>query len=196
MYRSRRPCPYRLVLGAVILSLAAACAGPNVEVYERADGTTIVESTEVKATVTAVDARARTITLKRRFHKAQTFKADKSIVNFDQIQVGDEVYAVVLEELAVTVVPGGAPPMVGAGAAVALAPEGSKPGVVMANTVGVTAQITAIDSHAHAVTIEFPDGSAKTVKVRKHIDLEELSLGDSVFIQITEAVAIAVVKPQ
>lgn len=195
MYRSRRP-PYRLVLGAVILSLATACAGPNVKVYERADGTTIVESTEVKATVTAIDARARTLTLKRRFHKAQTFKANENIVNFNQIQVGDEVHAVVVEEFAVTLVPGGAPPLVEAGAAVALAPEGSKPGVVLANTVGVTAQIIAIDSHAHEVTIEFPDGSAKTVKVRKGIDLGELSLRDSVFIQITEAVAIEVVKPQ
>jgi len=195
MNRNIRPCLYHIVLGALALSLAAACVGPDVKVYERPDGTTIVESTEVRATVSAVDSRARTITLKRRFHEAQTFKADKSMVNFNQIQVGDEVHAVVVEEFAVNLVPGGAPPLVGEGAAVALAPEGSKPAIVMAETVGVTAEIIAIDSHSHEVVIEFPDRSTKTVKVGKHIDLTSVSLGDSVFIQITEAVAIEVVKP-
>ena len=66
-----------LLLGVVILSLAAACAGPTVKVYEKPDGTIIVESMEIKATVTAIDARARTVTLKRKFHRAKTFKAGK-----------------------------------------------------------------------------------------------------------------------
>ena len=80
-------------------------------------------------------------------------------------------------------------------AAIGLAPEGSKPGVVMVDTVAITAEITAIDSHSRQVTIELPGGSSKTVKVGKHIDLTQISLGDAVFIQITEAVAIEVVKP-
>jgi hypothetical protein len=33
------------------------------------------------------------------------------------------------------------------------------------------------------------------VKVGKHIDLEKIALGDSVLIQMTEAVAIEVTKP-
>ena len=185
-----------LLLGVVILSLAAACAGPTVKVYEKPDGTIIVESMEIKATVTAIDARARTVTLKRKFHRAKTFKAGKNVVNFKQIQVGDEVHVVVVEEFAVSLIRGGAPPMVGEAAAVALAPEGSKPGLVMADSVVVTAEITAIDAHTRQVTIEFPDGSGKTVKVGKHIDLTQVALGDSVSIQITEAVAIEVAKPR
>ena len=185
-----------LIFAAVILFLTTACAGPEVKVYEKSDGTIIVESMEMKATVTAIDARARTVTLKRRFHKAQTFKVDKSGVNFKQIQVGDEVHVVVVEEIAVSLVRGGVPSLVGAGAAVSLAPEGSKPGIVLVETVGMTAEITAIDSHSHHVILELPDGSFKTVKVAKHIDLTQVSLGDSVFIQITEGVAIEVVKPR
>ena len=80
-------------------------------------------------------------------------------------------------------------------AAIGLAPEGSKPGVVMVDTIAITAEITAIDSHSRQVTLELPDGSSKTVKVGKHIDLTQVGLGDAVFIQITEAVAIQVVKP-
>jgi hypothetical protein len=185
-----------VLFASLILALTSACAGPDVQVYEKPDGTIIVESMEIKATVEAVDARARTVTLKRRFHEAKTFKAGKNFANFDQIQVGDEVHAVVIEEFAVVLVPGGAPAMVEAAAAVALAPDGSKPAVVMVETVAVTAEITAIDSHGHHVTIEFPDGSVQTVKVGKHIDLTKVALGDSVLIQITEAVAIEVVKPR
>lgn len=186
----------RLIFAAVTLSLTTACIGPNVEIYERPDGTIIVESLETKATVTAIDARARTVTLKRRFHKAQIFKADKGIINFNQIQVGDEVHAVVVEKLAVSLVPGGAPPLVKKGAAIGLAPEGDKPGIVLVATAAMTAEITAIDSHSRQVTLELPDGSIKTVKARKHIDLTQISLGDAVLIQITRAVAIEVVKPR
>ena len=183
------------VVGTLMLSLATACLGPDIKVYERADGTTIVETSEAKATVTAVNARTRSITLKQRFHKPQTFKADESIANFDQIQVGDEVHAVFVEEFAVTLIPGGAPPEVDAEVVVALAPDGAKPAVVMAESVGVTATIIAIDGHSHKVTLEFPDGEVKTVKVSKHIDLEEIALGDSVYIKITEALALEIVKP-
>jgi hypothetical protein len=40
--------------------------------------------------------------------------------------------------------------------------------------------------------IELPGGSAQTVKVAKHIDLDKLALADSVPIQLTEALAIEV----
>ena len=80
-------------------------------------------------------------------------------------------------------------------AAVGLAPYGSKPGVVMVDSVGMTAEITAIDAHDHRVTIVLPDGSARDVKVGKHIDLTNLALGDSIYIEVTEALALEVVKP-
>jgi hypothetical protein len=59
----------------------------------------------------------------------------------------------------------------------------------------VTADIVAIDGHSHQVTLRLPDGSEQTVKVAKHIDLTRVSLGDSVHIQITQAVPIDVSAP-
>ena len=188
-----RPTLTHLVLLAALM--VAGCVGPDVAVYERPDGTIIVESIEAKATVEAVDARERTITLKRKFHKAKTFKVDENLANFNQIQAGDEVHVELIEEFAVALVPGGAPAIVEAAVAVAVAPDGSKPALVTASTIGITAEIIAIDSHGHHVTLEMPDGKVESVRVAKHIDLEKLSLGDSVFIQVTEAVAIGVVKP-
>jgi hypothetical protein len=168
-----------------------------VEVYERSDGTIIVESEKTEATVTAVDARAGTITLKRSWHdKAKTYKVNPNAVDFTQIRVGDEVHAEVIEEVAVLIVPGGVPPEIDAAAMVATAAPGEKPAMVAAESVQVTAEIIAIDGHSHEVTIEYPDGSVQTVKVAKHIDLTKVALGDSVFIKITEAVAIEVVAPR
>jgi hypothetical protein len=181
------------ILGALTLSLALACSGPTVDVYERPDGTIIVESQKTKATVTAIDARAGTITLKRSWlDEPKTFKVDSDVVNLSRIRVGDVVHAEVIEEVAVTLVPGGAPPEIDAAAVVALSAPGDKPAIVAAESVQVTAEVIAIDGHSH---LELPDGSQQTVKAAKHIDLTEVALGDSVLIRITEAVAINVTKP-
>ena len=94
-----------------------------------------------------------------------------------------------------TLVPGGTTPSVGAGAAVALAPEGAMPGGVMATTVEAVATVVAIDGHEHTVTLEFLDGRIQEVHVPKSRDLSNVGLGDSVRVQITEAFAIEVVRP-
>jgi hypothetical protein len=67
--------------------------------------------------------------------------------------------------------------------------------MILADCVQVTAEIVAIDGHSHQATIRLPDGSEQTVKAAKHIDLTQVALGDSVLIQITQAVAIEVAAP-
>ena len=85
--------------------------------------------------------------------------------------------------------------MIEEGAAIGVASAGGKPAIVVVDTMAMTAEITAIDAHSHRVTLELPNGTIKTVKVGKHIDLTRVSLGDAVFIQVSEGVAIEVVKP-
>jgi hypothetical protein len=83
----------------------------------------------------------------------------------------------------------------GEAALVALAPKGAKPGGLMANTVQVIAKVTAIDLKHHKATLLFPDGTTKTVAVRKDVDLTKREVGEEVVIRCTEAVAIVVEKP-
>lgn len=185
-----------LCLG-LALSLTIACqSGPQVQtvVKEGPGSVVVVQTVEAQATVIAIDAIRRTVTLKPRRGEAETFKIGEGAVNFDQIRVGDEVHAVFIEKTAVSLVSGGAPTSVGAGAAVALAPEGERPGIVMANTVETTATVVAIDGHAHTVTLRFLDGRVEEINVGKNRDLTKVGLGDSVRIQLTEAIAIAVVS--
>lgn len=188
---------FPLLIG-LVASLVLGCrSGPKVEtvVEERDDGLIVVQTVRTQATVVAIDARARTVRLQPKRGEPKTFRVGEGAVNFGQVQVGDEVHATLVHETALSLVPGGAAPSVGAGAAVALAPEGAKPGAVMANTVETTATIVAIDGHEHTVTLEFLDGKVQEVDVAKHRDLSRISLGDSVRIQLTEAIAIQVVKP-
>jgi hypothetical protein len=49
---------------------------------------------------------------------------------------------------------------------------------------------SAADAHAHRITLELIDGTTQSIKVAKHIDLTQFGLGDSVRIQVTDAVFI------
>ena len=154
-----------------------------------------VETYKTTATVTDIDAVNRKVTLLGPEGAKTTFKAGPEVVNFDQIRVGDHVKATVAAELAVFLRKNGEPATDGGAAAVALAPVGAKPGVMMANTVEVTAKVTAIDLKHHKATLLFPDGHSQTFKVRKDVDLARQSVGQEVVIRMTEAMAVTVEKP-
>jgi preprotein translocase subunit YajC len=158
-------------------------------------GAIVVDTTGMTATVTAIDKLNRRITLVAPDGRRATYKVSKEAINFDQIRVGDRVKATVTEELAVFLRKAGTPPSAGEGAEVALAPKGAMPGGVVAETAEVTARIMAVDTMSRRVTLQFVDGTTKTVRVNPDIDLANVAPGDAVTVRITEALAIAVEKP-
>jgi len=186
-----------MLTGLALLTTLGCQTRPRVatEVKEGPGGVVVVQTVRMQATVVAIDATIRTVTLQPRRGDPKTFRIGEGAVNFQQVRVGDQVHATVVEETAVTLVPGGTLPSVGAAAAVALAPEGAMPGAVMASTVEAVATVVAIDGHEHTVTLEFLDGRIREINVSKDRDLSEVGLGDSVRVQVTDAVAISVVKP-
>jgi hypothetical protein len=185
-----------IAVASLFVLVVSGCGlfGPRVETksYETADGVVIVETVKLSAIVKAIDERERTLTLDPKYGGQQVVKVGPEMVNFNQIRVGDEVHAEVIEALAVSLIPGGSAESVGELDAVALAPVGAKPGVAVVSSREVTADIIGIDLHAHRVTLEFIDGSTESVKVGKHIDLTKVALDDSVRIQITDAIAITI----
>ena len=190
-----------LTLTAIpFIVVLTACSSANKDVTEQetvvatADGAAVVDTMKASATVTAVDAPKRKVTLRMADGKQTTVKCGPDVANFGQIKVGDRVDATVTEELAVYLGHGNPPSAAGA-AGVALAPVGAKPGAITADTVEITAKVTAVDAAKRKVTLELPDGSKKTVKAGKQIDLSSIKVGDNVTVQHTEAVAITVEKP-
>ncbi len=158
-------------------------------------GGTIVDTYKITATVTAIDAAKRKVTLVTSDGTTTTFKAGPDVVNFDQIQVGDKLKVTAARQLVVFVRKNNEPPKDGEAAAVALAPVGAKPGVLMADTVEVTATVEAIDLENRQATLLFPDGTSQAFTVRQDVDLTKAKIGEQVVIRTTEALAILVEKP-
>jgi hypothetical protein len=175
-------------------SCSTTSGDEEVAVFETSDGVAIVDTIKISATVTSIDATKRKVTLTMADGKRTTVKCGPEVVNFGQIAINDRVNITMTEELAVFL-GAGAPPSAAGAAAVALAPIGAKPGGMMADTLQITAKITAIDAKKRQVTLALPDGSTKTVKAGKKVDLSDVKLGDNVTLQHTEALAISVEKP-
>jgi hypothetical protein len=191
---------HAVFLAAAALLALAGCATsgpPGVEetaVIETADGAIIVDTFTTIARVSAVDASARKVTLVRSDGKKTVYKVGPEAVNFEQVRAGDMVKVVLTEQAAVSI-GHGAPASARSMTAVALAPQGAKPGGMMVDTMQVTARVIAVDAKARKVTFEFPDGSSKKVKAGKQVDLSAVQAGDNVTVQVTEGLAITVEKP-
>ena len=186
------------LLPATLLAISAcspSIPGEQItSVQKTATSTTVVETFKATATVTAMDATTRKIKLTLSDGKQTTVKCGPEVRNFSQIHIHDRVKVTVTEEIA-AYLDKGKPPGTSATTAVALAPLGTKPGVVMADTVQSTVKITAIDTSHRKVTYQTKSGKSSTVKVGEHINLAKVKVGDSVTIRQTEAVAVSVERP-
>jgi len=164
-------------------------------VAEGVPGGAAVQTYELTATVTAIDKANRRVTLLSPDGIKQTVKAGPEVVNFDQINVGDQLKVTATQELVVYVAGEGEDSTDSAAQLVALAPKGAKPGGIMAATTQLSATVTAIDTEHRQATLQFEDGTARTVAVRDDVDLSKRKIGDKVVIRTTESLAIQVQKP-
>ena len=188
-----------MLIAAPVAFGFSACAptppAPTVTttISETPTGAEVVETIKLTATVAGINYDTRQIVLKGPGGGDVTYRVDKSVVNFDQIKVRDQVKATVTEKLAVFLSKE-KPASAGAAAAVALAPKGAMPSAVVAGTAEVTATVTAVDAKARKVTLQFVDGSSDTVTVGNAVDMSKVGVGDSVTAQLTESIALAVEK--
>jgi hypothetical protein len=189
------------LLPAALLAFTSCSSSPKLEpttaaAYQQGvPGGVYVETYKNTATVTAIDAATRHVTLVTPDGRKETFKAGPEVINFDQIHVGDQVKATLTQQLVVYMAKDNPPAGEGQAALVALAPKGAKPGGLVANTVQVIAKVTAIDLKHHKATLQFPDGTKHTVAVRQDVDLTKRQVGEEVVVRCTEAVALSVEKP-
>jgi hypothetical protein len=190
-----------VLLPAAMLTLNSCSStsnGPEARsestVIESRNGAMVVDTVTLTATVTAMDIVTRKLTLTSANGYQTTVTAGKSVVNFDQIKVGDQVNVKATESFAVYLRRAGTPASLGAGTAVAVAPRGALPGGMIASTAEVGATITAIDTKTRQVSLQFVDGSTKRLKVGSTVNLKSFKPGDDVTVRIAEALAILVTK--
>lgn len=153
------------------------------------------ETISVTAVVKAVDPAKRTFVLEDEQGNRQTFHAIPEMRNFPQLKVGDRVNATVTQEQVVHLRQPGEAREDGVAGMLATTPEGAKPGMLAADSVEVTAVVKAIDTTQHTATLEFADGSRRTVVVRPDVELKNAYLNQEVVIRISTAMAISVEAP-
>jgi hypothetical protein len=59
----------------------------------------------------------------------------------------------------------------------------------------IQATIVAIDPSTRKVTLQLPDGTAKTVKAPKGADLSQVSVGEKIIVDFADSVIIAISNP-
>lgn len=191
-----------LLLSAALLS---ACASQSDEqalssdvsssqvIQEGVPGGVTTEVEQIRAVVTAIDHSKHTFTLQDAQGHRRTLQAVPEMINFPQLRVGDKVRATVtIERVVFLREPDAVATPDGGAALLATAPEGSKPGMLMADTVEVTARVMAIDTTQHTATLVFADGSRKLVRVRPDVVLKTEYLNRQLVIRLTSALAIGV----
>ena len=192
-----------LSIAALCLACAAGCSTPEVAAPAAAAapapapaaaprGETLVATVEATAIVTAIDQKTREVTLKKEDGTEVTFVASEDVKNLAQVKPGDLLHVVYGEALAYEVKKGGtvvAPATAVAGGAAEL---GQMPAGALARQTTATVLITAIDPKVPSVTFQGPAGNTRTIKVLHPEKLVGVSVGDTVELTFTEAVAIKV----
>lgn len=158
-------------------------------------GGVLVDSSEMKATVSAVNKAKRKVTLVGPDGKSITAKVGPEAINFDQVEVGDTVTITMTQTLAINMGDADSTATDGDAVLTTGAPAGEKPGAVIAGGTQATAKVAAIDLEHRTATLEFADGSSETYPVRPDVDLSGHNVGEHVVFQMATLVTIDVAAP-
>jgi hypothetical protein len=178
---------------------APAAAGASAPVEVKATGkpgqAAAARVQKLSATVKAVDAATRSITLEGKGGETQTIKVGPEVKRFDEIAVGDTIVVQLEQGLLLEYQPAGsetvAPQVEVAGGR---AGADQPPAGAVAAGVQATVTVTAIDLPNRMVVFQGPAGNLYQVKAGPKIQLEKLKVGDKLLATYAEAVAIKLEK--
>jgi len=188
MWNSKRM--VTLLAGAVLL--ASSCAMNKAETLPSYSNSAQVTTT---ATVEAIDQATREVTLKLASGEQFSFVAGEAVKNLDQVRVGDQVKAVYAEAIAIEVRRAdGSVPTVEVGGQSGTAAKGDKPAAGVVRELSMSASIEAIDRTNLRVTVKGPQGNLRILQIKDPKKLENVQVGDMVYMTYAEAVGISVEK--
>jgi len=188
MRRFASPMAAACAAGALSLAIVAHAEAPAAA--PQAEG--VMAKVEITAKVAKIDQQTREVTLKADDGREFSFVASEDVKNLPQVEVGDVVHVAYAEAFVYDVKKGGAAADRGTVIAGGSAGAGQKPAGAIARETKVTVLITAIDPKVPSVTFKGPAGNTRTIKVLHPEKLQGVSVGDTVDITYTEALAIKV----
>lgn len=181
-------------LGAVAtLSMASSLALAQ-EPAAAPQGEAVMEARSVSATVKSVDQATRQVVLTTEDGQETSFIASEEVRNLPQLKAGDTVTVTYAEALAYEVKKGGTAVAAVTEVVGGRAEPGAKPAGALAQQTTLTVLITAIDKAVPSVTFKGANGETRTIKVLHPEKLEGVSVGDTVEVTYTEAMAVKVTE--
>ena len=150
------------------------------------------QTVKVTATITAIDAATRDVTLKGPQGREVVVTAGPEVRNFAQMKVGDKVDVEYVEALTLELKKGGGQAVAKTeSAGAARAAPGQAPGGIVGRQVKVVADVVAVDKDKGMVTLKGPQRTVE-LKVQDPKQLALIAKGDQVEATYSEAVAIGV----
>jgi hypothetical protein len=169
-------------LAATLLTPIAAYAGPQTKTIQG-------ELQTLTATVEAIEASTRTLTLKGPKGNYLDVYVPETVTRFPTIKVGDKLVAKYYENLVLRLQQPGEKPLDRGGVAVTKA-EGAGPGATAAMQRTITATITAIDPSVPSITFSGPNNWTYSSRVEDRKALAKVKTGDKVDITWTYALLV------
>jgi len=177
----------RLVLG--IMGAVALVSSAQMAMAQ--SKTVTSEMRTETATIEAIEASSRTLTLKKPDGTFVTTVAGPDITRFDELKLGDTVNVRYYENVVVRVKRPGESDVMSSAKGTTGA-EQVLPGGTRAKQVTITATITAIDPTTPSITFTGPHGWKYSSKVQDTEALAKVKVGDKVDIVWTEAMLVSV----
>jgi Cu/Ag efflux protein CusF len=165
--------------GAVVAGTAPGKAG-------------IAQTVKVTATIAAIDAATRDVTLKGPQGNELTVTAGAEVKNFDKLKVGDQVDIQYVESLTLELKKGGGMVVARTEKSGAVgAKAGQKPEGAVGRQVTIVADVVGLDAAKQVVTLKGPQRTVD-LRVSDPEQFKRIAKGDQVEATYTQALAIAV----
>jgi len=182
-----------LALATAVAFAGVAAAQTATVAAEKAPGKAgVAQTIKVTATITAIDAATRDITLKGPEGNEVTLTAGPEVKNFAAMKVGDKVNAQYVEALTLELKKGGGMAVARTEKAGAVA---AKPGMQPAGAAGrqvtIVADVVDVDPATQVVTLRGPKRTVR-LTVADPEQFKRIAKGDQVEATYTQALAMAV----
>ncbi|VVE04102.1 hypothetical protein PIN31009_02272 [Pandoraea iniqua] len=148
---------------------------------------------EFRTTLLNVDAKNRTIQVADDQGKPVTFVVGPEVKNFEQMRKGDKVIVAYERAIAISVAPGGGIRSSVVTEEANRATPGNRPAADAARNIKVVATVQKIDRTANVITLRGPKRTVD-IAVQDPSLLNGVKVGDSVNVDYTEAIAVAVTQ--
>ena len=183
------------LLGALALPAVAQKSGGDTSAatMQTSPGkATLRQERQIVATVEAVDAAKRQVTLKGPKGNVVPLTVGPDVRNLEQVKVGDQVRVRYAEALSLTLKKDGKElPSAKSASEMMRAPVGATPGGAVGEQVTVIANVIAVDAKTHQVTLKGPNRTVD-LYVEDPEQLKLIKVGDQVEAVYTQAVAVTV----